>query len=146
MTEDTRLLLTCKVPAEPSARRIAIWRKAKRMGAVCLPNGVCVLLRTDDHLRRLKTVETDIAEAVLDDHACRVFDARGESDWAMSIRMSPTSPPTCLLPPFPPDPLPADPAPLSNRADRQRQRAALARPDDRMFRVTGMTRADGGPR
>lgn len=60
MTPVTWLLLTYKVPAEPSARRIAIWRRLKGMGAVYLQNGVCVLPRTDDHIRRLKMVENDI--------------------------------------------------------------------------------------
>lgn len=49
MTDITWLLLTCKVPAEPSARRIAIWRKPIGKGPV--------------HLRRLKMIEADIAEA-----------------------------------------------------------------------------------
>ncbi|WP_066818398.1 Chromate resistance protein ChrB [Frigidibacter mobilis] len=57
------LLLTYKVPAEPSAKRIAIWRRLKSMGAVYLQNGVCVLPRTDDHIRRLKILENDIAQA-----------------------------------------------------------------------------------
>ena len=60
MTHITWLLLTYKVPAEPSAKRIAIWRKLKGMGAVYLQNGVCVLPKTDDHIRRLKMVENDI--------------------------------------------------------------------------------------
>ena len=60
MTHITWLLLTYKVPPEPSAKRIAIWRKLKGMGAVYLQNGVCVLPKTDDHIRRLKMVENDI--------------------------------------------------------------------------------------
>lgn len=63
MNDITWLLLTYKVPAEPSAKRIAIWRRLKGMGAVYLQNGVCVLPRTDDHIRRLKMVENDISEA-----------------------------------------------------------------------------------
>lgn len=63
MRDITWLLLTYKVPAEPSARRIAIWRKLKGMGAVYLQNGVCVLPKTDDHVRRLKLVENDIDAA-----------------------------------------------------------------------------------
>lgn len=64
MSEIQWLLLTYKVPPEPAARRIAIWRKLKGMGAVYLQNGVCVLPRTDDHVRRLKMLENDIAEAM----------------------------------------------------------------------------------
>jgi len=57
----TWLLLTYKVPAEPGARRIALWRKLKGMGAVYLQNGVCLLPKTDDHVRRLKMLENDVA-------------------------------------------------------------------------------------
>lgn len=63
------LLLTYKVPPEPAAKRIALWRRLKAMGAVYLQNGVCLLPRTDDHLRRLKVIENEVAgiggEAVL---------------------------------------------------------------------------------
>src|ERR1700719_1260072 len=63
------LLLTYKVPPEPAAKRVALWRRLKGMGAVYLQNGVCLLPKTDDHLRRLKMVDNDIeaigGEAVL---------------------------------------------------------------------------------
>lgn len=55
------LLLTYKVPAEPAKKRVALWRRLKGMGAVYLQNGVCLLPRTDDHVRRLKIVENEIA-------------------------------------------------------------------------------------
>ncbi|MDP9812628.1 hypothetical protein J2W42_005498 [Rhizobium tibeticum] len=58
----TWLLLTYKVPPEPASKRIALWRKLKGMGAVYLQNGVCLLPKTDDHVRRLKMLENDIAE------------------------------------------------------------------------------------
>jgi hypothetical protein len=57
------LLLTYKVPPEPAKKRVALWRRLKGMGAVYLQNGVCVLPKTDDHVRRLKMLENDIAEA-----------------------------------------------------------------------------------
>lgn len=57
------LLLTYKVPPEPAAKRVALWRKLKGMGAVYLQNGVCLLPKTDDHVRRLKMLENDISEA-----------------------------------------------------------------------------------
>jgi len=56
------LLLTYKVPPEPSAKRIALWRRLKGMGSVYLQNGVCLLPKTDDHVRRLKMLENDVAE------------------------------------------------------------------------------------
>jgi len=63
------LLFTYKVPAEPAAGRIGLWRKLKAMGAVYLQNGVCLLPRNDDHIRRLKLLENEATslggEAVL---------------------------------------------------------------------------------
>ena len=63
------LLFTYKVPAEPAAGRIGIWRRVKAMGAVYLQSGVCLLPRTDEHVRRLKMLENEAAsiggEAVL---------------------------------------------------------------------------------
>lgn len=57
------LLLTYKVPPEPAAKRVSLWRKLKGMGAVYLQNGVCLLPRSEDHARRLKMLENDILEA-----------------------------------------------------------------------------------
>ena len=57
----TWLLLTYKVPPEPAAKRIALWRRLKGMGGIYLQNGVCLLPKTDDHVRRLKMLENDIA-------------------------------------------------------------------------------------
>lgn len=56
------LLLTYKVPPEPAKKRIALWRRLKGMGAVYLQNGVCLLPKTDDHVRQLKMVENEVSE------------------------------------------------------------------------------------
>jgi len=56
------LLLTYKVPPEPSTRRVAVWRRLKGMGAVYLQTGVCLLPKTDDHVRRLRMIANEIAE------------------------------------------------------------------------------------
>lgn len=56
------LLFTYKVPPEPARKRIAVWRKLKGMGAVYMQGGVCLLPKSDDHLRRLKVLENEIAE------------------------------------------------------------------------------------
>lgn len=56
------LLLTYKVPADPATKRVALWRRLKSMGAIYLQNGVCLLPKTDDHVRRLKMLENDVAE------------------------------------------------------------------------------------
>src|SRR5436309_14122545 len=63
MSELAWLLLTYKVPPEPAAKRIAIWRRLKGMGAVYLQSGVCLLPKMEDHVRRLKMLENDVAEA-----------------------------------------------------------------------------------
>ena len=57
------LLLIYKIPPEPAARRMSVWRRLKGMGAVYLQSGVCLLPRADDHIRRLKVIENDIFEA-----------------------------------------------------------------------------------
>lgn len=62
MHDQSWLLLTYKVPPEPARSRVALWRKLKGMGAVYLQSGVCLLPKTDDHVRRLKMIENDIAE------------------------------------------------------------------------------------
>lgn len=56
------LLLTYKVPPEPQKKRVALWRRVKGLGAVYLQSGVCLLPRTDDHVRQLKMLENDISE------------------------------------------------------------------------------------
>jgi hypothetical protein len=50
------------VPPEPAKKRIALWRKLKGMGAVYLQNGVCLLPKTDEHIRRLKMIGNEITE------------------------------------------------------------------------------------
>jgi len=63
MAEISWLLMTYKIPPEPAAKRMAVWRRLKGMGAIYLQNGVCLLPKTDDHVRRLKMIENDIGEA-----------------------------------------------------------------------------------
>jgi hypothetical protein len=58
----TWLLLTYKVPPEPAKKRVGLWRRLKGMGAVYLQSGVCLLPKTDDHVRRIKILENDIVE------------------------------------------------------------------------------------
>jgi hypothetical protein len=62
MVAPSWLLLTYKVPPEPATKRVALWRRLKGMGAIYLQNGVCLLPKADDHARRLKMIENDIAE------------------------------------------------------------------------------------
>lgn len=57
------LLLTYKVPAEPSKLRVGIWRRIRGMGAVYLQNSICVLPTTSEHQRQLRLVQSDIDSA-----------------------------------------------------------------------------------
>lgn len=56
------LLLTYKLPSEPSKKRVGVWRKLKSLGAVYLQNGICLLPKTESHVRQLKLLEHEIAE------------------------------------------------------------------------------------
>lgn len=57
------LLLTYKVPVEPTKVRVAIWRRIRSLGAVYLQNSICVLPATADHKRQLRMVQADIVRA-----------------------------------------------------------------------------------
>lgn len=54
------VLLTYKLPPNPARHRVAIWRKLKSLGGVYLQNGVCVLPKTDEHVRRTRVIVKDI--------------------------------------------------------------------------------------
>src|SRR5258707_13410245 len=62
MAVNSWLLLTYKVPSEHAKKRLALWRKIKALGAVYLQNGICLLPKTDDHVRQLKMLENEIHE------------------------------------------------------------------------------------
>lgn len=56
------LILAYKLPTEPAAGRVGMWRKLKAMGGVYLQSGVCLLPKTADHARRLKMLENEATE------------------------------------------------------------------------------------
>ena len=57
------LLLTYKVPAEPSKVRVSVWRRIRGLGAVYLQNSICVLPASPDHQRQLRMVQNEIESA-----------------------------------------------------------------------------------
>jgi hypothetical protein len=61
------LLLIYRLPTEPSAARTAVWRETKRLGAISLQHGVCLLPRSDTN------------HAAIDRLARRVEDYGGEA-------------------------------------------------------------------
>lgn len=62
MNKNNWLLLTYKVPPEPSKSRIALWRKLKGLGAVYLQNSICLLPNTGEHIKQLKLIENEITK------------------------------------------------------------------------------------
>lgn len=56
------LLLVYKVPPEPTARRVYVWRKLKRLGAILLHDAVWVLPPTPYTREQLQWLATEIVE------------------------------------------------------------------------------------
>ena len=59
---DTWLLFIYKVPNEPSARRVYVWRKLKAMGAIVLHDSVWVLPLTPRTREKLQWLASEIKE------------------------------------------------------------------------------------
>jgi len=77
------LLLIYTVPAEPSRKRAFVWRKIKRVGAVYLRDGVCVLPQTP----AAESALSAIAQRILgfEGRATVVRDAQLEADQAREV-------------------------------------------------------------
>jgi len=58
----TWLLLIYKVPPEPSARRVYVWRKLKRLGAILLHDAVWVLPATEHTREQFQWLAAEIDE------------------------------------------------------------------------------------
>jgi hypothetical protein len=56
------LLLVYKIPREPTAGRVYVWRKLKQLGAVALQDAVWVLPRTAKTQERLQWLAAEITE------------------------------------------------------------------------------------
>lgn len=56
------LLLIYKVPNEPSARRVYVWRKLKRLGAILLHDAVWVLPARPHTREKLQWLATEIKD------------------------------------------------------------------------------------
>jgi hypothetical protein len=56
------VLLHYKIPPEPTARRVFVWRKLKRLGAVLLHDAVWVLPATPYTREQLQWLAAEIAE------------------------------------------------------------------------------------
>jgi DNA-binding transcriptional regulator PaaX len=58
----TWLLLVYKIPSEPSARRVYVWRKLKRLGALLLHDAVWVLPMNTRTQEQFQWLAAEIAE------------------------------------------------------------------------------------
>lgn len=56
------LLLSYKIPSQPTARRVYVWRKLQRLGAVLLHNAVWVLPSTPRTTEQLQWLAAEIVE------------------------------------------------------------------------------------
>lgn len=56
------VLLHYKIPPEPTARRVFVWRKLKRLGAILLHDAVWVLPATPSTREQLQWLAAEIAE------------------------------------------------------------------------------------
>jgi hypothetical protein len=59
---DTWLLFLYKVPHEPSSRRVFVWRKLKRLGAVLLHDSAWALPMTAHSLKQLQILAVEITD------------------------------------------------------------------------------------
>ncbi len=56
------VLLVYKVPSEPSARRVYVWRKLKKLGAILLHDAVWILPSTERTREQFQWLASEIVE------------------------------------------------------------------------------------
>jgi hypothetical protein len=81
--ESPWLLLIYTVPADPSRKRAYIWREVKKVGAVYLRDGVCILPEQPATLATLRALAAKVEE--FEGHASVVQAARLDSTRAESV-------------------------------------------------------------
>lgn len=57
------LLLTYKIPREPTAKRVYVWRKLKQLGAAPLQDAVWLLPATEKNREQLQWIASEIMES-----------------------------------------------------------------------------------
>jgi hypothetical protein len=70
------VLLTYRLPREPSAPRLSLWRAIRRLGAIQLGDGLVALPHSPRNLEHLQWLAADIAEH---DGTASVWHARADS-------------------------------------------------------------------
>ena len=80
---ETWLLFLYKVPHEPSSRRVYVWRKLKRLGAVMLQDAAWALPMMPYNLEQLKKLAGEVTELGGDSLLWEGHLAIGEQDKAL---------------------------------------------------------------
>jgi hypothetical protein len=80
----TWLLLIYTVPAQPSRKRATVWREIKKLGAVYLRDGVCVLPEQPATMASLRSLASRIEE--MDGQAYLVQGARLDTNRVEALR------------------------------------------------------------
>jgi hypothetical protein len=80
----TWLLLIYTVPAQPSRKRAMVWREIKKLGAVYLRDGVCVLPEQPGTMSNLRSLASRIEE--MDGQACLVQGAQLEANRVETLK------------------------------------------------------------
>ena len=80
---ETWLLFLYKVPHEPSTRRVYVWRKLKRLGAVMLQDAAWALPMIPYNLEQLKKLAGEVTELGGDSLLWEGRLAIGEQDKAL---------------------------------------------------------------
>ncbi|NUN66983.1 ChrB domain-containing protein (plasmid) [Pseudanabaena biceps] len=63
MTQKSWNLLIYRVPAQPSTKRVYIWRKLKSLGGLYLQQSICVLPQQEELQQQLEKLKLEILEA-----------------------------------------------------------------------------------
>jgi hypothetical protein len=78
------LLLIYTVPAQPSRKRATVWREIKKLGAVYLRDGVCILPEQPGTMSNLRSLANRIEE--MNGQACLVERAQFDAERVEAIK------------------------------------------------------------
>ncbi|MDP2857680.1 MAG: ChrB protein [Bacillota bacterium] len=76
----TWLMLVYKLPADRSTRRVYVWRRLKRIGAIYLQDGTCVLPMNDRTREQFQWLAAEIVEMAGEAYACSAEFLAGDQE------------------------------------------------------------------
>lgn len=74
------LMLVYKLPADRSTSRVYVWRRLKRIGAIYLQDGTCVLPMSDRTREQFQWLAAEIIEMAGDAYVCTAEFLAGEQE------------------------------------------------------------------